>query len=80
MAPNRAQIVATPVPEEKPSPIHRGVRLMKFLDGYEVTEKKLTATLKEADEVIALIKVEDAEYAGRIQTKLDYKKSELGMI
>ena len=53
---------------------------MKFLDSYEVTEKKLTATLKEADEVIALIKVEDAEYAGRIQTKLDYKKSELGMI
>ena len=80
VAPNRAQIVATPMPEEKPSPVHRGVRLMKFLDGYEVTEKKLTATLKEADEVIALIKVEDAEYAGRIQTKLDYKKSELGMI
>ena len=68
------------IPAEKPSPIHRGVRLMKFLDGYEVTEQKLTATLKEIDEVIGLIKLEDPEFARKIQTKLEYKQSELGMI
>lgn len=79
-APNKPEIAAPPVPAEKPSPIHRGVRLMKFLDGYEVTEKKMTAILKEADEVIALIKMEDPEYAKRIQDKLEYKQSELGMI
>jgi hypothetical protein len=79
-APKQPENAAPALPAEKPSPIHRGVRLMKFLDGYEVTEQKLTATLKEADEVIGLIKLEDPEFAGRIQTKLEYKQSELGMI
>ena len=79
-APNKPEIAAPLVPAEKPTPIHRGVRLMKFLDGFEVTEKKLTPILKEADEVIALIAKEDPEYAVKIQTKLEYKQSELGMI
>ena len=79
-APNKPEIAAQPVPAEKPSPVHRGVRLMKFLDGYEVTEEKLKPALKEADEVIALIKLEDPEYAKRIQDRLEYKQSELGMI
>lgn len=79
-SPKRPEIAAPPLPAEKPTPILRGVRLMKFLDGYEVTEEKLKPALKEADEVIGLIKLEDPEYAKRIQDRLEFKQSELGMI
>ena len=79
-ATSKPKINAAPLPEEKASPIHRGVRLMKFLDGYEVTEEMLRPRIEEANEVIALIRLEDPEFARRIDTKLEYKQSELGII
>lgn len=62
------------------SPIHRGVRLMKFLDSYEVTEEKLRKIEDDADEVIRLIKLEDPEFARKIEFTLGNKKTELGII
>lgn len=62
------------------TPIHRGVRLMKFLDGFEITEEKLRRRINDADEVVRLIKLEDPEFARKIEFALESKKSELGMI
>ena len=76
----KAPLASAPAPAAPVTPIHRGVRLMKFLDGSEVTEEKLRAIGKEAQEVIDLINETDREFGGRIITALENKKLELGVI
>jgi hypothetical protein len=60
--------------------VHRGVRLIKFLDSFEVTEEKLRKIADDADEVVRLVKLEDPEFAQKIEFALENKKSELGII
>jgi hypothetical protein len=73
------QEVSNP-PSNPVSPVHRGVRLIKFLDSFEVTEEKLRKIADDADEVVRLVKLEDPEFAQKIEFALENKKSELGII
>tara|TARA_R110002153_G_scaffold11188_3_gene43160 strand:- start:3665 stop:4300 length:636 start_codon:yes stop_codon:yes gene_type:complete len=66
-----------PTQKAQVSPVHRGVRFVKFIENASMEE--LSKQLSQGLSLIEEVREQDHQFAAKIETALDVRKSELGM-